>query len=216
MLCIVIVNSKGGVGKTTLTAALAVRAAAESKRVAAVDLDPQHSLAEWWHVRAGGDADNPRVFADENDAGEAREKLELDGWDWVLMDGPPSHLNKVREMLAAADFAVIPVKASALDVLATVEAVELARQRGVAHFCVLNECSSDRLAREAREQLTACRVPVASTEIAHRIGHVVSMGSGKTAAELGAKGATAAAEIDALWSEVKAAARKAARSRGQR
>ena len=51
MIAIAVVNTKGGVGKTTLTTALAVRAAQESERVAVVDFDPQGSLANWWDRR---------------------------------------------------------------------------------------------------------------------------------------------------------------------
>ena len=127
MIVIAVVNSKGGTGKTTLAAALAVRAAKESKRVAMVDLDPQRSLAEWYNMRAGATG-NPRMFANERDAGAAREKLERDGWDWVFMDGPPGAVVTVKEMVDAADFAVIPVKPSGIDLLATVEAVALARK----------------------------------------------------------------------------------------
>ena len=43
MYVIAVVNTKGGVGKTTLASALAVRAAKDSPRVAMVDLDPQRS-----------------------------------------------------------------------------------------------------------------------------------------------------------------------------
>jgi cellulose biosynthesis protein BcsQ len=39
--------SKGGVGKSTLAITLAVRASAESKRVAVVDIDPQESALSW-------------------------------------------------------------------------------------------------------------------------------------------------------------------------
>ena len=42
---ITLANPKGGVGKTTICSALAVRAAEESRRVALLDLDPQESLA---------------------------------------------------------------------------------------------------------------------------------------------------------------------------
>jgi chromosome partitioning protein len=173
MLCIAVVNSKGGVGKTTLCAALAVRAAKDGKRVVLVDLDPQQSLAEWFNLRGGAGSSNPEIMA-----------------------------------------GLIPVKPSSLDVLGTVEAVELARQAGVRHFAVLNDCDGN-LARDAREALGACKVPVATTEIGHRLAHIHAMGHGKTAAELGAKGAAAADEIDQLWGEVVKAAAKTLRSRAK-
>ena len=61
MNVLAVVSTKGGVGKTTLASALAVRAAKESKRVAMVDLDPQGSLAAWWKRRGG--SENPKIFA---------------------------------------------------------------------------------------------------------------------------------------------------------
>jgi cellulose biosynthesis protein BcsQ len=48
---VTLASLKGGVGKTTLAGALAVRAAEESRRVALLDLDPQESLASWWTRR---------------------------------------------------------------------------------------------------------------------------------------------------------------------
>jgi len=212
MICIAVVNSKGGTGKTTLAAALAVRAAKEGKRVAMVDLDPQHSLAEWFNMRLGA-SDNPCMFADVALAEDARERAELDGWDWCFMDGPPGALNKLKEMVATADFAMIPVKASGIDLLATVEAVAIARKAGAGHFVVLNDCGRDRLPKEVRGQLEAAGVPVADREVAHRVSHITAMSSGKTAAE--SRDAAAAEEIDALWSEVKAAATKAAKARAK-
>jgi chromosome partitioning protein len=212
MIVVAIVNSKGGTGKTTLAAALAVRAAKESKRVAMVDMDPQHSLAEWFNIRAGATA-NPTMFADADVADEARQALELDGWEWAFMDGPPGALAKLEEMVKAADFAVIPVKASGLDLLATVEAVAIARKAGVGHFAILNDVGRDRLSKEARSTLEANGVPVAETEVAHRVSHVTAMSSGRTAAE--GRDAAAGEEIDRLWSEVKIAAQRAVRARAK-
>jgi chromosome partitioning protein len=60
MITIAVASSKGGTGKTTLSAALAVRAAKDGKRVAMADLDPQKSLVQWWRRRGG--TDNPRIF----------------------------------------------------------------------------------------------------------------------------------------------------------
>jgi chromosome partitioning protein len=211
MICVAVVNSKGGVGKTTLAVALAVRAAKDTKRVALVDMDPQHSLAEWYDARGGDAAGNPRVFTNAELAEDARERLELDGWDWCFLDGPPGALLKVIEMVKAADFALIPVKASGVDVLATVEAVAIARKAGAAHLAVLNDCGRDRLPKSMRQSLEASDVPLAETEVAHRVSYITAMSSGKTAAE--GRDSGAVEEIDSLWAEVKTAAAKAARTR---
>lgn len=77
MYIIAVVNTKGGVGKTTLASALAVRAAKDSPRVAMVDLDPQRSLVEWWQRR--GATDNPTVFEGATIPADAVEALALDG-----------------------------------------------------------------------------------------------------------------------------------------
>ena len=102
MRVIAVVSSKGGVGKTTLASALAVRAARESKRVAMVDLDPQRSLASWWKRR--GRSDNPRIFAGAETASEAVEALELDGWDWVFIDTPPAFIATIQDAIEHADW----------------------------------------------------------------------------------------------------------------
>jgi chromosome partitioning protein len=217
MICIAIVNSKGGTGKTTLASALAVRAAQEGKRVAMVDLDPQRSLAEWWARR--GKPGNPEIFTGEDDARDAREALELAGAaDWVFFDSPPSHLRKLKEILEAANFAVVPLKASLVDLLATEDAVELARAGGVPFLCVFNDCGPrERLVEKARQGLLSHHIPIAETQITHRVSHVTGMTVGKSAAEVnGGRDAAAAAEIDALWAEVKAAATKAARGRARK
>jgi chromosome partitioning protein len=215
MIVIAVVNSKGGVGKTTLASALAVRAARESKRVAMVDLDPQGSLADWWARR--GKSDNPCIFVGEDDPTDARDALELDGWDWVFMDGPPGHLNTLKPIIQTADFVLIPVKASLVDLLATEAAVTIALDANASFLCVLNDVNArERLADKARDAMGKQGVPLADTHIAHRVSHVQGMTVGKSAAEVnGGKDTAAAEEIDALWREVKSAAQKAARARSK-
>jgi len=81
MITIAVVNTKGGVGKTTLSAALAIRAAADGKRVAIVDMDPQKALIAWWRRRGPNQSDSPQLFDGPDTAYDAVEAAQLDGWD---------------------------------------------------------------------------------------------------------------------------------------
>src|SRR5579871_162916 len=47
MAVVVIAGRKGGVGKSTIAGNLAAEFSAMGKTIAAIDADPQHSLAEW-------------------------------------------------------------------------------------------------------------------------------------------------------------------------
>lgn len=216
MIVIAVCNTKGGVGKTTLTAALAVRAAEDSQRVALVDLDPQGSLASWWDRRGG--AGNPTIFTGADTASEAVEALAIDGWDWVFIDTPPAFLQLVADTIEVADLVLIPMKASAVDLQASQDAVYMVSEAKVPHMVVLNDVESRwKTSQAAQDFLKASKVPVADTMVAHRASHVASMTVGKTAAEVNrGKDQAAAGEIDALWVEVKSAAQKAARAKARK
>ena len=219
MKVITCASSKGGVGKTTLTSALAVRAARDGpngKRVAMVDLDPQSSLADWWKRR--GRTENPTIFTGADKASEAIEKLELtERPDFVFIDTPPAFLVVLQDAIESADLAVIPLKASALDLIASEDAVMMAREAGVSHLCVINDADPRwKTTHSARDYLLAADVPVADAIITHRQPYLGAMSYGKTGPEIErkkkgeAKSATEA-EIDALWDEVKRALGKAKR-----
>src|SRR5262245_6117432 len=102
MITIAVVNSKGGVGKTTLAAALSVHAAQEEgvkRRVGIVDLDPQQSLAQWWQRR--GHPENqpgsPTILAGTDSAVEAVERATESGlYDLLFLDGPPAFLEMMQ------------------------------------------------------------------------------------------------------------------------
>jgi hypothetical protein len=106
-----------------------------------------------------------------------------------------------------------------VDILATQDAVSLARDAGASFLCVLNDVDSRagaKLADSARSMLVKAKVPVAATAIVHRVSHITSMTVGKSAAEVnGGKDAAARHEIEKLWTEVKAAATKAAKARAK-
>ena len=209
MRTIAVVSGKGGVGKTTLASALAVRAARESKRVAMVDLDPLGSLAAWWKRR--GSTDNPCIFGNADTATDAVEALELDGWDYVFIDCPPAFVATMQDAIEQADLALIPLRPSALDLLGSEDAVAMAKEAKTAFVCVFNDVEPRWSGSSAaREYLVAAGVPVAKTVVAHRAAHFSAMAFGKTGPEVGKDG-RAEEEISALWSEIKAALKKGRR-----
>jgi chromosome partitioning protein len=214
MIVVAVVNSKGGVGKTTLTATLGVRAAKDSPRVALVDLDPQQSLHDWWASR--GQGDNPTMFTGAKYADDAVEALRRDGWDWVFLDGPPSGLTTIEDMVHAADLVLIPIKPSGLDFKASHDVVVMAREANIPMLVVFNDIvSSDhRRVSESRLFLEREGLALAKQQITHRSSHISAMNVGKSAAEVnGGRDKEATEEIEALWAEVKKAARAAARQK---
>lgn len=209
MLAVALVSLKGGVGKSTLASALAVRAARDGHRVALVDLDPQESLAAWFGRRA--DKTNLTLFHNVDNASDAVEALrQTEAPDFVFIDCPPAFIPTIEDAIATADLSVVPLRPSALDLLGSEDAVTTAQEKGRAHLCVFNDVDSRwRGLSEAREYLESAGVPVAKTTIAHRSAFLSAMASGKTGAETTDK--RAAEEIDNLWAELKAALKKGRR-----
>lgn len=84
---IVLASQKGGVGKTTLAAHLAVAAdAAGIGTVAVYDTDPQQSLARWWDRREAETPYYARGGVDELDA--TLERLGEKGLRLLVIDTP--------------------------------------------------------------------------------------------------------------------------------
>src|SRR5262245_17655599 len=212
MQVIGMLNGKGGVGKTTLTACLAARAAAEPQRMAAVcDLDPQSSYSDWYVRR--GSPDNPALLRGASHASDAIEALQLTSpYDYVFLDGPPGSILVTEDAVRVSTLVVIPIRASGLDLASSQDTIQLCQDLGTACLVAINGKGphDGRLVEEARALLRSWKVPVAETVVSHRVQYVNAMTTGRTGPE---KDRKAAEEIDALWAEVKAAARKAERGR---
>lgn len=212
MIVIGVLNTKGGVGKSTLTAAFAVRAALDNS-VCVVDLDPQGSYSDWYVRR--GSPDNPALLTGEERASEAVEALHLNApYEFVFFDGPPGALVVTEDAIKSCDLVVIPMRASGLDLMASQDCVRLCQQHSIAYLCVLNDVSARdvrSLGENARSTLLTYKIPLARTAVVHRAPYVNAMTSGKTGPE---KNRAAFDEIDALWSEVKQAAMAAKKAEG--
>lgn len=208
---IALAATKGGVGKTTLTAALAVRAAADRKRVALIDADAQQSLSFWHELR--GSPDNPRWF-DLPCTAEAVGLIAAEGFDWVFVDTPPALMDQIAEAVHIADFVLIPVRPSAIDIDAVQAMVEICQEQGKPFAFVLNQVEPGWKLTTTTAEVLSDFGSVLSAQVAYRKPYISAMTGGKTGPETGGiAGKTCAEEIDALWAALKRAASKAIRER---
>lgn len=128
MAVIAIIQQKGGVGKSTITANLAGELVEKKLIVRVLDLDPQESLAAW--ARMGGgilseivgpvSIKTPKEFKAvvEAAANEAER---------VILDCPPGLPDTGMMAALMADLVILPVTPSPLDVIASKAALQLIR-----------------------------------------------------------------------------------------
>ena len=194
-----IVASKGGVMKSTLATALAVRAAKDGLRVALLDADPQESLTMWWGRR--GEPDNPQVFSMEDVAADVRQ-LASDGYDWVIIDGPPSNFDRIGPIVRASDFCLIPARVSAfdLDAVSTVVAQCAKLSKPFAFVLTQTDPRWSKFTESAAKALKM-RGHVLAEQIRFRLAYASAPTIGKTGPESvdARQAAEARTEIDALW-----------------
>lgn len=199
MKTIAISSAKGGTGKSTITALLAVRATQDTPKVAMMDLNfDQGSLTQWWTIR--GRPDSPKLVDEVENIPRDVKRLAAD-YDWLFIDTPPFDMDVVEQAIAVADAVVIPVRSSLFDLLASETVVEMCLDRKKPFSLLLNaiEPRFKTLTKEARVAFVDIG-PLFATQIDHRLPHIRAISKGKTGAEIDK---SAKAEIDGLWVEVR-------------
>jgi chromosome partitioning protein len=127
MAVVVIAGRKGGIGKSTIAGNLAAEFAALGQKVAALDADPQHSLAAWAQQGEGILSQCvekvPRGSAEEL-RGKVRNAQKAA--DMVLVDTPPGMQDVAYQAMLLADLVLLPCGPSPLDLFPLKEALALA------------------------------------------------------------------------------------------
>ena len=116
MRTIMILNSKGGSGKTTLATNLAAYYALQGKSVVLADLDPQGSSIDWLKARPES---RPAIHG----IAAWREPLRVAAaTDYVILDAPAArHGQSLTRLIRYAQTVIVPVLASPFDIRAARE-----------------------------------------------------------------------------------------------
>ncbi|WP_308388242.1 AAA family ATPase [Acidithiobacillus sp. AMEEHan] len=199
---IALFNAKGGCGKTTLAWNLAFGLARHAPTLL-VDADPQGSLQHWadWSAEEGGEIAiaGPELLAQ----GESKHRF------WVIDCPPALEAKETQQALALADFVLLPVLPSPLDLWASKRSVEAlqelhAGRRGRHAALVLNQSEGrSALSRAAENAIANLGLPVLPGHIARRAIYRSAAIEGKSVYQMGKRGAPAVAEIERLIEEIR-------------
>jgi chromosome partitioning protein len=206
MRILTLASQKGGAGKTTLAAHLAVAAEhAGAGPVAVVDTDPQGSLAAWWNAR---EAPTPLFAAvDIARLPEHLRTLDRRQVQLVVIDTPPALTDMITAAIAVADLVLIPARPSPHDLRAVGVIVAMAEASGKPFcFCINGATPRTTIAQEAVRAL-AQHGKVAPVTLHQRIDFAASMVDGRTVGELNPQ-SRSADEVTSLWQYVVTQLRK--------
>lgn len=205
-MIIAVANSKGGVGKSTLSVHLAAWLHKQGHRVILADCDSKQSSSEWIREAQPGvravRLDNPDAILNEL-PGLGHET------DFVVADGPGSQTETSRALLLRADLAIVPCKASMLEVRALAKATEVLRQAqdirqgAPSAIIVLSMVAMRyRLTQDMRDAAAALALPLASRAMVLRQVYADAPGQGALVWNMGSRAHDAASEINDLFAEI--------------
>jgi chromosome partitioning protein len=200
-----ILNQKGGVGKTTLSVNLAACLARTGARVLLIDADPQGSSLDWAAARQGEPLFSVVGFPRSTIHKEIGQIGQ--GYDHIIIDGPPRVTDLARSAIMASDIVVIPVQPSPYDIWAAEEVVKLITEARVykenikSVFVVNRKITNTAIGRDVREALAAYPVHVLDASIAQRVVFAEAAAQGQAIFEIDPTG-PAVAEMEAVAAEL--------------
>lgn len=159
---IMVLNAKGGCGKSTIATNIASYFATQGATVALADYDPQRSSLDWVERRPDNRPQIHGVAAFEDGLRRSPRNVDI-----LVIDAPArSHGDELEDLVKHAETIVVPVLPSTIDMQATARFLEELKQVGKIErkqakiATVANRVRDNTLIwDELDEYLTATRVP---------------------------------------------------------
>ncbi|MBV9595384.1 MAG: ParA family protein, partial [Chloroflexi bacterium] len=190
MKTIVITSQKGGSGKTTLAAHLAVEAERVGDAPAwLIDTDRQATLSRWHERREDETPQRAEVPFSRLETGLAA--LARRGAAYCFVDTPPTISDQSASVLSLADLVLIPVRPSPADLWAVAQTVTLVREAHKPFVFVITQAKPNATITAQTIAALSEHGRVAPSFIADRVQYAVAMTGGRTAPELVANGPSA-------------------------
>ena len=205
-MVVAILNPKGGTGKTTLATNLS-RSLQAWGDVLLLDLDPQQSAQEWAERNP---ADYPGVLGVQPENLLRTIPKVKDRFGTIVIDGAAiMGQRSLTDAIKTADFILIPVQPSGLDIWGSSDLVELIKTRqGItdgqpkASFVVSRQIQGTRFAADIQTRLEQMEMPVFASRLTQRIDFTEAATAGLSVLDYRPRG-KAAEEIKAITSELR-------------
>jgi chromosome partitioning protein len=207
---VVMATLKGGSGKSTAAACLAAHCQLGGVRAAMIDADPQASLLHWQGL--GEPPLELPIVADTSEAVAQRARELARDVEMVIIDTAGFRNRTMIEALSVADMAVIPIKASPLDIAAAIDTVRLIeevnateerRGRPMGYRLLLTQVTvGSAVARHVRSELLQSGYALFEAELANRVAYSEASLVGRMPIHIDA-GSAAARDGEAFAREVR-------------
>lgn len=205
-MIIAVANSKGGVGKSTLAVHLAAWLDKQGHRVTLADCDTQQSSSQW--IREAAPQVKALCMRDPDTIINELPLLAQDT-DYVVADGPGSLAETSRALLLVADQAIVPCKASMLEIRALDAATKVLRQAQKIRVgppkatIVLSMVGKNyRLTQDMREAAALLKLPITPTFMTLRQIYADAPGQAAVVWHMGSRAREAAVEVERLFREL--------------